>query len=137
MTLSSHAFGDPNDGGENQRGKREVGGEAVLADINAVDEAGGHHVPAQYSLGAAESEKCKQLRPQRPLNPASKCEIDQRQGKGYAYEAPQKPMGPFPPKDEFEIGEVHAPVLDLILGNELVFFEGGEPIGLVHWRNCT
>jgi hypothetical protein len=137
LAFPPHAIGNPNDGGENQGGKRKMSGEAVLADINTVNEAGGNHVPAQRSLGAAENENCKQLRPQGPFNPAGEREIKQRQGKGHADEAAQETMGPFPPVDEFEFRQRHAPVLDLVLRNEFVFFKGDQPIRFIQWWNCT
>ncbi len=40
-----------------------MGGQPVLADIDAVDQARGHHVPAERSLQPAQDEEADDARP--------------------------------------------------------------------------
>ena len=100
-----------------------MGGEAILADIGALDEAGRDHPPADAALHRAQRQKTGKPRLQERLQPARQPEEGQGQGEDDADAPRQKPVRPFPPIDRLERIEAHAPIDLLILGNALVEFE--------------
>jgi hypothetical protein len=74
----------PNDGCENQAGEREVGGKPVLADIDALDQSGGHHPPADSTLKPTQHQKAEQ----RPAQPSFHSAGHQKNMNGTANNTP-------------------------------------------------
>jgi hypothetical protein len=70
-----------------------------------------------------------------PLDPSRRPEEHQRQGVGDADEAPQLPVGPFPPEDELELIKAHALVDELVLRDLAVLVEFLQPFRLAERRD--
>ncbi len=95
--------------------------QAVLADVDAVDEAGLHHVPADGALQAAQREDAETLQREAAAQLAHEPERDERQREGDADEAAEEAVRPFPPVDGLEGFERHAGVDDAYSGIALYF----------------
>ena len=81
----------------------------VLADVDALDQPGRHHPPADRALQAAEHQQSDQLRLKRALDAAGRPEEQQRQREDEADAARQDAVRPFPPEDRLERVEASCP----------------------------
>ncbi len=125
----------PNQKPKNCERRREMQRQPVLTDVDAFNETGFHHVPADDALHAAKSKNAKKLRAAAALQTAGQPEEDQRHRKRDADNPSQKAMAPFPPVDRLKLGKRHAVVHDVILRDLLILLEGREPIGVAQRRN--
>ena len=112
-----------------------MGCQAILADIDAVDEAGRNHPPADGALQAAESEQRQQSRLEVRLQHAGEPEKNERQREHGADQPPEQAVGPFPPVDELEAGKRHVGIHLAEFRNLAVFGEFLLPLGFVQRRD--
>jgi len=109
---------------------REMGDETVLADLDPVGEAAGHHVPAERTLRGAEQQNAGERRHQWARQPPAHHEINKGQGIGKADQPPPQTVEIFPQVDGFERVEAHAVIEQPVLRDVPVFFEFGGPGGV-------
>ena len=119
----------PNAARKDEAGDGQMCGKAILRDIRAVNEAGGHHPPADEALKAAKRQKADQRQAQALFDATGEPEEGERQSEDDADGAGKQSMRPFPPENRLELVERHALVDFLILGNALVELEFLFPFG--------
>ena len=121
-------------GGEDQRGKRQMGRQPVLADRDPVDQAGRHHPPADGALQPAEREQGGEARAISLWDCPAPPEPQQGEREDHADGAADQPVQILPEKDVLELAERHAPVDLPIFGRGFVTVELGLPLCRVERR---
>src|SRR5215468_4022970 len=95
--------------------------QTILADVDAIVEPRGHHVPAGGALNHTQPKDASELEPEVARYSAGCQEEQERQQERDADQAAEVAVRPLPPEDRFEGLKAHAAVGLLILGNLLVF----------------
>ena len=126
---------EPDKQGQDRQRDQQMQREPVLAHVDAVDEPGFHHVPADKTLQGAQRQHADQLQRQTRPQPARSPEREEWDGEGHADKAPEQAVRPFPPVDKLEVAERHAGVHDAVLGDRLVLLERRLPVGFVERGN--
>ena len=108
-----------------------------MADINPLRQAAGDHIPAHKALQAAQREQPQKRRQLRAADFLLREEDNKRNEKHQADNASKKAMPPLPPINEFELGQAHAEIDQLIFRDLLIFLELGQPISLRERRQRT
>ena len=112
-----------------------MGRQTEVRDIRAIDEARGHHPPADGALEAAKGQQRNQPPAIALGDGAAKGKPGKRQGEGQPDQPPELTVDPFPEIDELEVIEAHALVYQLIFRDLAIFFELGLPCRIAERRN--
>ena len=132
--VGEQAGGGPQNRGESDAGEQKVDRQPFLRHFDAMDEARGHHPPADEALERAKGENAGEAPAQAADDLAAGEEPQEGQGEDYADEPAQQAMAPLPGENGLEAAQVHVGKQFPILRDMLVFFECGAPVGLVQRR---